>query len=90
MTKRARILAAAILSLAALAIVAITSSFGKKEKEIHRIPVNLNETLTNEMSDTSVLDGFDKKVKDYMTYCMLKTHHRCRNHGAGGEGTLEA
>ena len=68
MTKRARILAAAILSLAALAIVAITSSFGKKEKEIHRIPVNLNETLTNEMSDTSVLDGFDKKVKDYMTY----------------------
>ena len=22
--------------------------------------------LTNEMSDTSVLDGFDKKVKDYM------------------------
>ncbi|MBO4231119.1 MAG: beta-lactamase family protein, partial [Bacteroidales bacterium] len=67
MSKRARILAATFLALAALAIVAITS-FGKKEKEIHRIPVNLNETLTNEMSDTSVLEGFDKKVKDYMTY----------------------
>lgn len=72
MSKRARILAVAFLSLAALAIVAITSSFGKKEKEIHRIPVNLNETLTNEMSDTSVLDGFDKKVKDYMTYWGLR------------------
>ena len=72
MSKRARILAVASLTVAALIIFALTSSFGKKEEVIHRIPVNLNETLTNEMSDTSVLDGFDKKVKDYMTYWGLR------------------
>ncbi|MBQ6254588.1 MAG: beta-lactamase family protein [Bacteroidales bacterium] len=56
-----------MLTLAVLAAVAITSS-GKKDQEIRRVPVNLNETLTNAVSDTSVLDGFDKIVKDYMTY----------------------
>lgn len=34
----------------------------------HPVPVNLNATLTNEMSDTSSLDGFDKIVKDYLTF----------------------
>ena len=72
MTRKARILVAAALTLAVLAAVAITSSFGKKDQEVRRVPVNLNETLTNEVSDTSVLDGFDKIVKDYMTYWGLK------------------
>lgn len=72
MTRKARILVAAALTLAVLAAVAITSSFGKKDQEVRRVPVNLNETLTNAVSDTSVLDGFDKIVKDYMTYWGLK------------------
>lgn len=37
-----------------------------------KIPVNLNETLTNEMSDTSSLVPLDKLVKEYMTYWGLK------------------
>lgn len=32
------------------------------------VPVNLNATLTNEMSDTSSLDGFDRMVKDYLSF----------------------
>ena len=70
MTKKARILVAAALVLAALVVV--ISTFGKKDVEIRRMPVNLNATLSNAVSDTSVLDGFDGKVKDYMTLWGLK------------------
>ena len=66
------ILVAALLTLAALFGVAISSSSGQREKEVKRIPVNLNATLTNAVSDTSVLAGFDRKVKDYMTFWGLK------------------
>ena len=52
------------------------SLFSKKssaeEAVAARLPVNLNETLTNEMSDTSILAGIDAKVKEYMTYWGLK------------------
>ena len=43
------------------------SCFGSKEKAVRRLPANLNETLTNEVSDTAVMNGFDRQVKDYMT-----------------------
>ena len=72
MTKKTRIIVAAALSLLILATIAMTSSFGSKEKAVRRIPVNLNETLTNEVSDTAVLRGFDRQVKDYMTAWGLK------------------
>lgn len=72
MTRKARVLAAAILTLAVLAAVAVTSVSGKRDREVRRVPVNLNETLTNAVSDTSALDGFDKIVKEYMTYWGLK------------------
>ena len=72
MTKKTRIIVAAALSLLILATIAMTSSFGSKEKAVRRLPVNLNETLTNEVSDTAVLRGFDRQVKDYMTAWGLK------------------
>ncbi len=72
MTRQARVLTAAILTLAVLAAVAVTSVSGKRDREVRRVPVNLNETLTNAVSDTSALDGFDKIVKEYMTYWGLK------------------
>ena len=72
MTKKNRILAAVLLTLAVLAAIAVGSSSGKKDVSIRRIPVDLNQTLTNEISDTSVLDGFDPHVKDYMTFWGLK------------------
>ena len=72
MTKKMRITAFAAIAVAVLAIVAVCSGFGKKDEEIRRTPVNLNETLTNAVSDTSVLAGFDKQVKDYMTVWGLK------------------
>ena len=59
--------------LAAIAVVALASGFRKtRQEDIRRIPVNLNATITNEMSDTSVLAGFDKRIKDYMTEWGLK------------------
>ena len=60
---------AAIVTLTA--IIAWRSASAKKataEQDVHPVPVNLNATLTNEMSDTSSLDGFDKMVKNYLTY----------------------
>ena len=55
-----------------IAVVAGKTASGKRGNDIeepqHPVPVNLNETLTNEMSDTSCLAGFDKIVKDYLTY----------------------
>ena len=64
-------MAASALTLAVLIAVAV-SSFGKKEAAARRIPVNLNETLTNAVSDTSLLNGFDKPIKEFMTFWGLK------------------
>lgn len=72
MTKKTRIIVASTLTLLILATVAMTSSFGSKEQAVRRLPVNLNETLTNEVSDTATLRGFDRQVKDYMTAWGLK------------------
>ena len=72
MTKKTRIIVASTLTLLILATVAMTSSFGGKEQAVRRLPVNLNETLTNEVSDTAILRGFDRQVKDYMTAWGLK------------------
>ena len=54
-----------------IVVIAGKSAFGKRasaERESHPVPVNLNVTLTNEMSDTSSLAGFDRMVKNYLTY----------------------
>lgn len=54
-----------------IVVIAGKSAFGKRasaERESRPVPVNLNVTLTNEMSDTSSLAGFDKMVKNYLTY----------------------
>ena len=71
-TRRFILTCAAGLAVVLIVIIAGKSAFGKRvdnEAEAqHPVPVNLNETLTNEMSDTSCLAGFDKIVKDYMTY----------------------
>ena len=66
-------IALAALAVAAMAIVAIASGSRRKTgEEIRKVPVNLNETLTNEMSDTSALAGFDDRVINYMTQWGLK------------------
>lgn len=66
-----------VLAYVAAAIVAFTaiiawkSASGKKVSEddgARPATVRLNETLTNEMSDTSSLDGFDRMVRNYLTY----------------------
>lgn len=70
-TKRLILTCAAGLSVLLVVIIAGKSASGKrmdKETESCPVPVNLNETLTNEMSDTSCLAGFDNIVKDYLTY----------------------
>lgn len=54
-----------------IVVIAGKSAFGKRasaERESLPVPVNLNVTLTNEMSDTSSLAGFDRMVKNYLTY----------------------
>ena len=70
-TRKILFTSAAGLITALIVIIAGKSAFGKRasaEQESHPVPVNLNETLTNAMSDTSSLAGFDKMVKDYLTY----------------------
>lgn len=69
---KTRITIVASLSLPILATIAMISCFGSKEKAVRRLPANLNETLTNEVSDTAVMNGFDRQVKDYMTAWGLK------------------
>lgn len=69
---KTRIIIVASLSLLILATIAMISCFGSKEKAVRRLPANLNETLTNEVSDTAVMNGFDRQVKDYMTAWGLK------------------
>ena len=68
-----RLILTCVAGLTALLVVIIAgkSAFGKRagqEAETHPVPVNLNETLKNEMSDTSSLAGFDKMVQNYLTY----------------------
>ena len=71
-TKSKRVLAFAACAIVAVAVFfAGKSALGKKTEEEtapRPVPVNLNVTLTNEMSDTSALDGFDRQVKDYLTF----------------------
>ena len=71
-TKSKRVLAFAACAIVAVAVFfAGKSTLGKKTEEEtapRPVPVNLNVTLTNEMSDTSALDGFDRQVKDYLTF----------------------
>ena len=70
-TRRVIAAAACVIVTAAL-VLAGKSTFGKRtnaEAEAARpVPVNLNQTLTNEMSDTSSLEGFDRQVKDYLKF----------------------
>ena len=56
-SKKGKIVIAGTAVFAAIAVVAMATGFRKNQEEIRRIPVNLNATLTNEMSDTSVLAG---------------------------------
>ncbi len=68
---RSRLAVPAIIAVAAAAVIAAVSSGASKEAVPEQpVPatVDLNATLTNEMSDTSVLAGFDRKVNDYLTY----------------------
>ena len=72
-SRKRRLILTCVAGLTALMVVVIAgkSASGKRaeqEAETHPVPVNLNETLKNEMSDTSSLAGFDKMVKNYLTY----------------------
>ncbi len=65
------VLAATAAAAVVIAIVAGKTASGKRGNDLEEqrpVPVNLNETLTNAMSDTLSLDGFDSQVKNYMTY----------------------
>ena len=70
-TKRILLISVAGLVATLIVVIAGKSAFGKRasaERESRPVPVNLNVTLTNEMSDTSSLAGFDRMVKNYLTY----------------------
>ncbi len=71
-SNKGKIAIACATAIVALAVIGIASGFRKGTKQPERIPVNLNETLVNEMSDTSSLAGMDQKVREYMTYWGLK------------------
>ncbi len=65
-SKAGRIVIGATAAVLAAVGVAALAGTGRLHKEDPKLPVNLNETLTNEMSDTSSLLGFDLKVRQYL------------------------
>ena len=70
-TRRILLISVAGLVATLIVVIAGKSASGKRaaaERESRPVPVNLNVTLTNEMSDTSSLAGFDRMVKNYLTY----------------------
>jgi Beta-lactamase class C and other penicillin binding proteins len=73
-TKAGKAIAAAVVVV--LAITLAASAFrlkarGSSEDNI-KVPINLNATLTNEMSQTPALEGFDRKVQEYLDYWKLR------------------
>lgn len=66
-----KIIAPIILVLLSMAGIVIFAA-GHRPQEEELIPVDLNRTLTNEMSDTSTLAGLDKDVRAYMQYWGIK------------------
>lgn len=65
-----KILAPLILAASLAGIFLLVSSHKPEIPE--PVPVILNETLTNEMSDTSTLAKMDKGIMDYMQYWNIK------------------
>ncbi len=63
-------------ALAAGAVILFSTSafqrFSAPDEPERPVPVNLNETLTNEMSDTSDLAGLDRRVEEYLRYWCLE------------------
>lgn len=52
--------------MAAALVVCVCIAAGKMRSKDTKVPVNLNKTLTNEMSDTSDLYGLDAQIRKYM------------------------
>jgi hypothetical protein len=56
-----------VIAASIVAAIALGSSFrSENTDETRRKPLNLNKTLTNEMSDTSDLAGLDKSITRFM------------------------
>ena len=62
---------------AALVAVCALIAAGQRQDGPVRVPVDLNATLTNKLSDTAVLRGLDKQVQDYMQEWNLKGASLC-------------
>ncbi len=68
-------IATVTIIIAAVTIVAAASGYRKDaaEETLPRpVPVDLNATLTNEMSDTSAFDGFDRQIREFMKFWELQ------------------
>lgn len=63
---------AAPLAVAAVLMTMVTTMSCHRNEEPGRKPVNLNATLTNEMSDTSTFTGMDKSIKYFMQEWNIK------------------
>ena len=66
-----------VLAAALVAACALIASAQWREREAVRIPVDLNATLTNKMSDTTVLAGLDQQIRTYMQEWNLKGASLC-------------
>ena len=71
MKARGLILALAVAALAAGTALLLSGHEDEGSNTV-RVPVRLNETLTNEMSDTVSLAGIDREVKTFMQYWGLQ------------------
>lgn len=66
-------LAAALIAACAL----FASGKLRQNPPMEHVPIDLNATLTNELSDTSTLRGLDKKILEYMKEWNLKGASLC-------------
>ena len=72
--KKMRLPALAGILIAACALIAAGQLH---DRQPVKIPVDLNATLTNQLSDTSVLRGLDQQVREYMQQWNLKGASLC-------------
>ncbi len=69
---RVRIIMALAFVAAAVGYCVVSTSSDSSEAALDKSAVRLNETLTNSVSDTSILSGLDTRVENYMRQWGLK------------------
>ena len=75
--RRHRLLPALVAGLIAACALIAAGRLRQSPPDLVRVPVDLNATLTNALSDTATLHGLDRQVLDYMKEWHIKGASLC-------------